>query len=128
MSSCFLGGYIYVIGGQGHYNQDLRTIEKLRIKSSLREQKQQNWQKIQTSNLAGDYFSPRSFPIACTISPTQILIMGGANERDLRDTLVLDVEANQVGAVALKGQTKFWSYTNASLPVEGNTVVALVYG
>ena len=103
MSSCFLGGYIYVIGGQGHYNQDLRTIEKLRIKSSLREQKQQNWQKIQTSNLSGDYFSPRSFPIACPISPTQILIMGGANERDLRGTLVLDVEANQVGAVALKG-------------------------
>ena len=76
VSSCSLGGYIYVINGKNKYGKTSKIIEKLPVKLSLSEQKQQVWQSIPVSNFRRE-FTPRILSIACPITSTQILIMGG---------------------------------------------------
>ena len=90
----------------------MTTIEKLRVKSSLSEQKQQVWQTIPASNMTHE-FTPRVSSVAYPITSTQILIMGGTkneimqNEVMQNDVFLLDIEVDQVVKVAQGGAIRF---------------------
>ena len=59
-------------------------------------------------------FTPRICPIACPISSTQILIMGGVSGTGKQDDVfVLDIEVARMQKVAEGGLIKFRSYNNS---------------
>ena len=58
--------------------------------------------------------------------------MGGASgayfRELLNDAFVLDIEVDRMQKVVEEGPLKFMSHKNSSVSIEGNSVVALVYG
>ena len=69
----------------------MNSIEKLPLVDSPSEQRKKEWELI--SSLIYD-FAPRKNPVICSLNETQILIMGGNNEKYLNDIFVLDSESD----------------------------------
>ena len=105
-SSCSVADNLYVFCGISN-GKSLNTIEKLPIFAPSYEQLQQEWVLIPAANVAPS-LSARSYPIACPLSHTNILILGGLHEeRHLQsDILVFNTETEKVNKIANDEQAK----------------------
>ena len=71
---------LYVFCGTDAKGRILQSMEKLKVVSSLSEQKQKVWKYIKTPD-AEPGLTLRTLPVICPIDEAHILIMGGIVDR-----------------------------------------------
>ena len=107
--------YIYIFGGAGaHYQAYLEEIELLDC-----EEEEEGWKKVTIVNKEG--WSPRYYIQAIQVDNRNILLFGGYNGADIKDSFLFDVPKREFKKLPdLKEATRFtYNRTSSAVLVEG---------